>query len=354
MSRERSRMQLLFGADTDTLRGMLARHKQEGKKIALLTDQNVMDKLWHLVRDLLPELEPTKVFVLKQGESEKSLDTASDIWSALLRDDFQARDVLLSLGGGVVTDLGGFVAANFKRGINCWHLPTSLVGMIDAAIGAKNAVNYQGFKNQIGTFYNPGCIYIQRRFLETLPGEELKNGYAEWIKHLLIAAPESWEKWQRNGDPTAIPAESALRDNLQIKLDLVSRDPFDLNERRALNFGHSLGHAMEGLAASLQSPLPHGQAVAYGMMLESWISTVACGLERSDFLNIQRNLESIYGAVPAVLKSLHGLQAFLKKDKKNQKETAAALSLLSAPGQPEVNCSVSYSKLEEILAAYPN
>ena len=353
MNRKHTHKHVLFGADTDTLRLMLSRHSNLGKKSVLLTDENVMDKLWPLVREMLPELQPEKVFVLKPGEKEKTLDTAREIWSALLEDDFHRHDLLVNLGGGVVTDLGGFVASNFKRGMNCWHIPTSLVGMIDAAVGGKNAVNFRGVKNQIGNFYAPECIYLQNHFLETLPTEELLYGYAEWIKHLLIADPKAWMEWHENGDPTTIPSEDELRDNLQIKLDLVSRDPFDLNERKALNFGHSLGHAMEGLAASRGEGLSHGPAVAYGMMLESWISVAVCGFKRPDFESIRNKLESSFGAVPRDYRWVSHLRPFLEKDKKNDEEDSVSFSLLSAVGQPEVNCKLSYDELERLLSDYP-
>lgn len=232
----------------------------------------------------------TQVIKIKSGEQFKNLETAQFIWNELQRLNADKNAVLLNLGGGVIGDIGGFCAATFKRGIDFINLPTTLLAMVDSGIGGKTGIDYNGIKNTIGLIADPKAVYIYPDFLITLPKDEMTNGYAEVIKHALIADDSLWEKLKKNELSDWHKIGSVINDNIKIKLKVVSKDPFEQNIRKQLNFGHTIGHAIESYSLKKDSkPLKHGEAVAIGMICEAFLSR-----ELIDFSNKELRSVSEY------------------------------------------------------------
>lgn len=253
---------------SETLAEVLKHYDQ----VACLTDSNT-------IRDCLPSLMPSfdhnlvHVISIPAGEAHKHLHSAQEVWHAMLRSKLGRKSLLICLGGGVVTDLGGFVASTYQRGINFLHIPTSLLGMVDAAIGGKTGCNFRGKKNYVGTFAEPLGIWIYPGFLDTLPPQELINGFAEIIKHGLIADAGLFSmagNWLVTKDLDAL--SPLIHSAVRIKTGIVGQDPDEKGQRKLLNFGHSLGHALESLYFEKAGTVAHGRAVAAGMVMEAYIS----------------------------------------------------------------------------------
>ncbi len=215
----------------------------------------------------------TKIIKIKSGEQEKTLETTQFIWNELQRYHAAKNSVLLNLGGGVIGDIGGFCAATFKRGIDFINIPTTLLAMVDSSIGGKTGIDFNGIKNSIGIITDPKAIYIYPDFLNSLAKDELINGYAEVIKHALIADFDLWEKLRKVDAFDFQKLNSIINDSIKIKLKIVAKDPFEQNERKLLNFGHTIGHAIESYSLKHDSkPLKHGECVAIGMVCEAFLS----------------------------------------------------------------------------------
>ena len=269
----------------------------------------------------LPKLEAVlgavECVAIPAGESQKNLGSCQAIWARLT--ELQAgRDALvLNLGGGMVGDLGGFAAACYKRGVAFIQIPTSLLAMVDASVGGKTGLNFMGFKNQIGAFQDPMAVLVDPSFLTTLPERELRSGYAEVLKHALIADAARWHAL------SALPSlpenwEAVIAESIGIKARIVHSDPLEKGPRAALNFGHTVGHALEShsLAHSTQ-PLLHGEAVAYGMVCEAWLSTESGLLSSADRDQIAATLLRIFGK-PDLAPELDGdILHYCLQDKKN-------------------------------------
>lgn len=218
-------------------------------------------------------MPPHRCIVVPAGEAHKTLETCATVWGELSAAGADRHSALLCVGGGVVCDLGGFCAATYKRGIACLLAPTTSLAMVDAAIGGKTGIDFQGFKNQIGTFTQPEGVFIWPAFLQTLPPRETRAGLAEAIKHVLIADAPGWSRWQTALLAGTLPPwEAVIPEAVQIKAAIVARDPREAGERKALNFGHTVGHAIESHLLEAGTPLLHGECVALGMIAEMAIA----------------------------------------------------------------------------------
>lgn len=283
----------------------------EASKVFVLTDENVA-MFW------LPELkhwlgcEQAVEIIVKAGEKYKSLQTAQRVWRTLLRHQADRQAILVNLGGGVVTDLGGFVASCYQRGIRFVNVPTTLLGMVDAAIGGKNGVNLKGCKNQIGTFAEPLDVMVSPIYLSTLPERELFSGLAEMVKYGFIADEDLLEVDERNYEQYILRAG-------EIKEEIVEHDLTEQGRRKVLNFGHTLGHALESFSMTTETPLTHGESVALGMWCALWLSVRLCGLHESVLDDYRPKLmmllsETEVGLVP---ENVNDIVAYLDHDKKN-------------------------------------
>ena len=292
----------------------------EASKVFILTDENVAP-LW------LPEVaywlrcDTTVDIVIKAGEQHKNLQTIQRIWKALMKHHADRNALLINLGGGTITDLGGFAASTYKRGLRFIHVPTTLLAMVDAAIGGKTGIDFGGAKNQIGTFAEPEEVLIDPVFLSTLPRRELLSGFAEMLKYGFIADAKLLEINLDNYQDYILRA-------IDIKREIVKQDPYENGLRKELNFGHTLGHAMESHSLTTDAPLLHGEAVALGMGAALWLSVKQCGLDEKVLQNYEKQLPMLLSEA-----DVEAVMAYLVHDKKNKGEKSQFV-LLEKLGRP--------------------
>lgn len=287
-------------------------------KIAILTDTNSYEYCLPHLFNFISGLEHAEIIQVDPGEDSKSIEIAHHILSSLSEFGFGKKDLLINLGGGVVSDLGGFIAAVYKRGIPCINIPTSLLGMVDAAIGGKTGVNLDDYKNQIGTITFPIMTIVDSTFLDTLNSEERLNGFAEMLKHGLISDAALFQELVTTG-PDGVTS-SQIKKSAAIKLEIVEQDPYEKGLRKLLNFGHTFGHALEGALFS-QNAISHGHAVAIGMLVESAISNERGLLNSDAFLQVE-NVIKKYFRIPRIDEgTLMRILDLLKNDKKNDGKT---------------------------------
>jgi 3-dehydroquinate synthase len=247
----------------------------EGRRVGIVTD-TVVEALYgpDLVRGVRALADEVLVRAIPAGEASKSLDRAVELWHWLARGPLARRDVLLSFGGGVVCDLGGWVASAYMRGLPCVNVPTTLLAQVDGALGGKVAVNHPVAKNLLGAFYQPSAVVADISFLASQERRHLAAGLAECVKKAMIASPEYWRFIHRNADAVLAREPAALRRLVRgaaaIKTELIARDPYEHDLRRPLNFGHTIGHPLETVSG--YAPLLHGEAVAFGMVVEARIA----------------------------------------------------------------------------------
>jgi 3-dehydroquinate synthase len=302
-------------------------------KVAILVDENTRK----YCLNLLPTLNDSIIIEIESGEKNKTISTCNLIWGELTHHKFDRNSVLINLGGGVIGDMGGFAAATYKRGIDFIQIPTTLLAMVDASIGGKLGVDFNGLKNQVGIFSNPESVIINPKFLETLPEEELKSGFSELVKHALITDKDLWQK------VTSTPFNNLdwkeiIYTSLQIKNKIVISDPKEKGERKKLNFGHTFGHAIESYYLEKGPPILHGEAIFMGIILESEMSD----LTQSEKNEIKNYILSNFGLPYTPKKSY--LHKFLLNDKKNQ-EGKINFSLLKGIG----NCTIDNLFTEDEL-----
>ena len=326
------------------------------KKLADLVVQGHYDKVGLLVdentkKHCLPLLETEGWFVIEieSGEKNKQLQTCISIWEELTLLQFTRRSLLINLGGGVITDMGGFVAATYKRGIAFINVPTTLLAQVDASIGGKIGVDFQQLKNHIGLFQEPLAVFLDTLFLKTLPGEQLRSGYAEILKHGLIADAEYWKQLKAQNLEEIEDWRSLLRRSVAIKGEVVASDPFEKGKRKILNFGHTLGHAIETHFLDSTTPLLHGEAVAIGMILESFLSSKIAGLANEIVNEIAQVIVNNYPH--HALTDYQEISHHLLHDKKND-QGRINYSLLSSIGQCQWDQQVPESMIKDALAFY--
>ena len=281
-------------------------------RIAVLVDENTRQHCWPLLE---PHLDNPLLIEVPAGEAHKNLETCQYIWSQMLEGGLDRRSVLLNLGGGVVGDMGGFCASTYMRGIDFVQIPTTLLAQVDASIGGKLGVDFQHYKNMVGLFADPQAVFIYLPFLQTLTARELRSGYAEVIKHSLVGDAGLWEKLQSHPDPATVNWEEILPRALQVKEKIVEADPLEKGLREVLNFGHTVGHAIETWALSQGLDVLHGEAVAAGMIAEVWLSHQQAGLPEKEMQQIVAFLRKAFPPIP--LEPDVDLWALMQKDKKS-------------------------------------
>lgn len=287
--------------------------------VFLLVDSNTHE---HCLAAFLQKLELPKeieAIEIDAGEEFKNLQTCEGVWNALSELNADRKSVLLNLGGGVVTDLGGFVASTFKRGICFINIPTTLLSMVDASVGGKTGVDLGNLKNQIGVTNQPEMVLIDSSYLQTLPKEEMRSGLAEILKHGLIADENYWEKVSDLSNLDLSDLEDIIRESVDIKTRVVEKDPFEKNIRKTLNYGHTLGHAIESycLTHEKKRKLLHGEAIAIGMILETFISVKQAGFPPAKLERINTVIKDIYGKHDFDEKDIEKISELMKFDKKN-------------------------------------
>lgn len=300
--------------------------------------------------DLL-DLTEYSVITIPAGEESKSMDSCNKIWSKMLELNLDRQATIVNIGGGVITDLGAFCASVFKRGCSFIQVPTSLMAMVDASIGGKTAVNFGDIKNPLGTFADAEDIYICTDFLDTLPKEEIINGYAECVKHALIYSNTMWEEIKsiQNIDKDYI--KQKLQAFLQVKLDIVEEDPFEMGERKLLNFGHTIGHAIEAYSMEKGNTIKHGEAVAIGMYCEAHISLQHHYLDQNHMSEIANLLQTLFPKKEIDVERMDSLLSKIKNDKKASLGSVS-FTLLENIGKGIINQTVLEDEIIQSIQHY--
>lgn len=315
----------------------------EPDKILVITDANVRKHCYQVIR---PHLPPHQIITVPAGEGSKSLEMAAGLWNAMGRAGLSRRSLVLALGGGMVTDLAGFVASTYMRGLPLVLLPTTLLAMADAALGGKTGIDFQGQKNRIGSFYQPAALFTYTTFLETLPDRELKSGLAEIIKHALIGLPHTFQPLLDN-DWEDYEYLDLVTQSQMFKAEVVALDPHEEGPRRILNFGHTIGHAIEEHLLASHKDVLHGEAVAFGMVAEAWLSMKAELLAKDQYEQIASLVKKLYGRPAYKIKELDAIAQRCQGDKKNSHGQIKGV-LLGSIGTPIYD---QLFKLPEIKAA---
>ncbi|CAM4156583.1 3-dehydroquinate synthase [Flavobacterium antarcticum] len=311
-------------------------------KIFIIVDENTSE---HCLPVFLPHLATEtrfEIIELESGEINKNIQTCSEVWSILTDFGADRKSLILNLGGGVITDLGGFVASTFKRGIEFINVPTTLLGMVDASVGGKNGVDLGSLKNQIGTITNPKLVVIDTRFLETLPQNQMRSGLAEMLKHGLIYDKQYWNRFSDLAQLDTSDLDDLIYEAIAIKNHIVQQDPKENGIRKALNFGHTLGHAIESyfLESQEKTTLLHGEAIAIGMILESYLSLQKKLITSEEYIQIKETIKSIFGTVEILQEDLTPICDLLIHDKKNE-YGKIQFALLDGIGTIKINQEVA-------------
>jgi 3-dehydroquinate synthase len=289
----------------------------------------------------LPYLETEltiEIIEFEAGEANKNIDTCVEIWKVLTELGGDRKSLVINLGGGVVTDLGGFVSSTFKRGIDFIHIPTTLLSMVDASVGGKNGVDLGNLKNQIGVINVPKMVLIDTNYLETLSQTEMRSGLAEMLKHGLIYDRAYWERFLDLKAIDFADFDELIYRSVEIKNEIVKQDPTEKNIRKALNFGHTLGHAIESyfLENESKTTLLHGEAIAVGMILESYISLQKNLIKTEEYLEIKSTIKSIYDDITFEENDIEPILELLIHDKKNEFGTIQ-FALIEGIGNIKIN-----------------
>ena len=321
--------------------------------IFVLVDSNTHE---HCLSPFLNKIEAKadiEVIEMEPGEQNKSIDTCSGIWKALSELGADRKSLMINLGGGVVTDLGGFIAATFKRGIAWVNVPTTLLSMVDAAVGGKNGVNLESLKNQVGIIKPAELVLIDTSFLATLPAPEMRSGLAEMLKHGLIADEDYWNRLTALDQLSLEDLDGLIEESIIIKENIVLQDPTEKNIRKSLNYGHTLGHAIESyfLEDTEKTKLLHGEAVAVGMILATYLSVEICGFSSEKLTEISKALVALYGKVELTEEDQEKIIDLLKFDKKNEGGNINFV-LLEKIGKPVIDCRVPNELIRKSFAYY--
>jgi len=307
-----------FGVDYYSTLSQLINDKKYSK-IVLLVDENTAQHCLNYVLQWLAVDVTFEIIEIEQGEENKTIETCTAVWESLVELNIDRKALLINVGGGMVCDLGGFVAATYKRGIDFVNIPTSLLAMVDASVGTKTGVNLGGLKNMVGSFSQPQMVLIDTAFLETLPGNQMRSGLAEMFKHGLIADASYWNQLKNLGELTTEDLLLLIYHSVSIKNEIVLQDPFEENVRKLLNFGHTLGHVIETYSHSGKGiqPLLHGEAVAIGMILEAFISYKKDLLTKNSYLEIKETLNLMFESIVFTENDIEICTHLLIHDKKN-------------------------------------
>ncbi|QYA26547.1 3-dehydroquinate synthase [Gramella sp. MT6] len=295
----------------------------------------------------------TEVIEIEAGEEFKNLQTCEGVWNALSELEADRKSLVINLGGGVVTDLGGFVASTFKRGIQFINVPTTLLSMVDASVGGKTGVDLGNLKNQIGVIIQPEMVLIDSDYLETLSPQEMRSGLAEILKHGLIANENYWNKVTNLAELDLSDLDEIIKDSVDIKAEIVKKDPFEKNIRKTLNYGHTLGHAIESycLTHPEKNKLLHGEAIAAGMILESYISHKLEDFPEAKLQQINEVIKKMYGKEEFSNEDISRIKDLMKFDKKNERGNINFV-LLKDIGEPLIDIIVPNDVIDKAFEYY--
>lgn len=321
-------------------------------KIFVLTDTTTLELCWPLVSDL-PIMQGAQMITIAPTDEAKNLSTLLDVWTALQHGGASRRSLLVNLGGGMLTDLGGFAASTFKRGIQYINVPTTLLAQVDASVGGKTGVNFGGLKNEIGVFSNAYSVIVSSVFLKTLDHANLLSGYAEMLKHGLLSSREKWAELLCFDleKPDFEHLQKMVVESIAVKDKVVSEDPKETGVRKALNLGHTAAHAIESLALQEGRTVLHGYAVAWGLMMELYLSARKCGFPAKDLHQMEAFVKQHYGKFHYECKHYEMLYNFMTHDKKNE-NGIVNFTLMGGIGDVRINQTATQEEIEEMLDYY--
>lgn len=335
-----------------SLNVFLEERKDVYSKYYILVDENTHSACVPKLLSNVDILQNADILEVDAGEENKNLIIANGLWEALLENNANRQTLIINLGGGLVSDLGGFVASTFKRGIPFINVPTTLLSMTDAAIGSKTAINLGLAKNQIGTFAHPEAVFINTEFIDSLPERERNSAFGEILKYALIADAKLWDILKNQSVNEIDDYEMIVSECAKIKNDIVSQDPEEHGIRKILNFGHTVGHAFESFSIGRQNrQLYHGEAVALGMIVEMYISSRIQRLDNIDREEIQQYILDNFRICPIEEKDFAELIGFMKKDKKNT-NSKVSFVLISEIGKAHFNQNIDESLILDALKYY--
>ncbi|MBE2246683.1 MAG: 3-dehydroquinate synthase [Candidatus Competibacteraceae bacterium] len=318
-------------------------------RLFVLVDDNTFKYCYPLLLSQIPHHIQPIVIVVPPGEQEKTIESAQQVWVELANNQANRNDYLLALGGGTITDLGGMVASLYKRGMPFVFVPTTLLAQTDASLGGKTGVDFSGYKNMIGTFALPQSVFICPEFLTTLDEQQWISGYAEMLKHGLIA---DYDYWQILKKSEIRNLDSLISRSVEIKLEIVQNDPYEKGWRKVLNFGHTIGHAIESfMLEPNKTPILHGHAIAAGMICESFISMQYCCLPMHAYNEISSHLYATFSKIHFREDDIPRLIHYMKADKKNDNDQIQMV-LLEQISRPVFGIMVNEIDIANALREY--
>lgn len=323
--------------------------KEKPSKVALLVDENTLKYCYPIIQDSLPE---HIIIETKSGEEYKNLDTCQHIWNNLTHHQFDRSSLLIALGGGVLCDMGGFCAATYKRGINFIFFPTTILAQCDASIGGKLGIDYLNYKNQIGLFLDPAINIIFPGFIKTLPERELKSGFAEIIKHCLISDKIIWDELRATAF-NKIDWPKMIKHSAELKIGVVDNDRKEKGLRKVLNFGHTLGHALESYRLEKGKKILHGEAVAAGIIMETFLSFKRNLISEAYFKDISHYIDGIFKRVSIGEQEVEVICLYLQQDKKNTEGQIKA-SLIADIGNVKWDVEITLEEAAHAIHVYRN
>lgn len=325
--------------------------KKNYSKYIIICDDHTLEKCLPTLLFHCPKLHEAEIIELESGEDKKNINTCIQVWGALTDIVADKKSLIINLGGGVVTDLGGFVASTFKRGVEFINIPTTLLAMVDASVGGKTGIDFEGIKNHIGSTQNPQAIYINPEFLKTLDTRQIKNGYAEIIKIALIADKVFWNKLKKLKEIDEFYTEEIITKAIELKNKIVLTDFYEQHLRKSLNFGHSIGHALESALIQQQKDILHGEAVIAGMYMESMIAHALKLISVKEKTEIQDYLKRLFKPISISKKTQQSILHYITHDKKNE-AGKLCFSLPKPIGKFQLYNDVAINLIEEAINAY--
>ncbi|NDW09384.1 3-dehydroquinate synthase [Dysgonomonas sp. 520] len=319
-------------------------------RLFILTDSNTEKLCFHLISNI-EEIKNAGKITIKAGDENKNLNSLSLIWKYLSENGATRNSLLVNLGGGMITDIGGFAAASFKRGIKCVNIPTTLLGAVDAAVGGKTGINFNGLKNEVGAFAPAETVLIDSEFFKSLDHANFLSGYAEMLKHGLISNKQTWSKLLSfdtdNIDYNIL--KDLVVESVEVKERIVEQDPFEKSIRKALNLGHTIGHAFESISYKINKPMQHGYAVAWGMVCELYLSHIKCGFPKEVFLQTTIFIKENYGSFYLGCDEYEQMYELMKHDKKNESSDRINFTLLKDIGDISLNQTANKEEIFESI-----
>jgi 3-dehydroquinate synthase len=319
-------------------------------KLFILTDENTYRLCFPLI-DNIEEVQKAGKITIQSGDSHKNIDSLAFIWKYLSDNGATRHSLLINMGGGMITDIGGFAAASFKRGVRCINIPTTLLGAVDAAVGGKTGINFNGLKNEIGAFAPAEVVFIESKFFKTLDKPNFLSGYAEMLKHGLISNEKSWAKLLSfdvdNIDYEAL--NELVFESVLVKEEIVREDPYEKGIRKALNLGHTIGHAFESFSYTTNSPILHGYAIAWGIICELYLSRKKCGFPKDKLWQTSSFIKEHYGTFLLKCDDYDALYELMRHDKKNESADKINFTLLEGIGKISINQTASKDEILESI-----